>query len=421
MSIHQAIILVGGLGTRLGDLTRATPKPMLDVGGRPFVEHVIAHLARFGLTDIVLLAGYRGDAFVHAYAGRQMFGARISVLVEPEPCGTGGALKFAAGRLDPVFVMTNGDTFFEADLLPLLRPATGTSGIGGSGANIMLVRQIGDASRYGRVVLGAGGDVQAFQEKVAGGGAGGGSALINAGCYRLNRDEVLGRIGTLPCSFESHVLPALLKAGQLFGLQADGYFIDMGLPESLATARDELMEVRRRPAAFLDRDGVINIDHGYTHRIEDLVFVDGAATAIRALNAAGYYTIVVSNQAGIARGYYNETQARAFNDRMRAGLMADGARLDAVYFCPHHPLGTVERYAIDCACRKPAAGLLEHAARDWPIDAGRSFLIGDKATDIEAASRFGIPGYSHTGGNLAATVEHALAAQRLSTQARSAQ
>ena len=120
MSIKQGVVLVGGLGTRLGDLTRQTPKPMLEVGGRPFVEHVIAHLARFGLTDIVLLAGYRGEAFLETYAGREMFGARISVLVEPAPLGTGGALKFAASQLHPAFVMTNGPRSASKNVSPLV-------------------------------------------------------------------------------------------------------------------------------------------------------------------------------------------------------------------------------------------------------------------------------------------------------------
>ena len=413
MSIKQGVVLVGGLGTRLGDLTRQTPKPMIEVGGRPFVEHVIAHLARFGLTDIVLLAGYRGEAFLDAYTGREMFGARISVLVEPASLGTGGALKFVASQLHPAFVMTNGDTFFDADLGPLLRPGSGTGvGIEAAPTNAMLVRATDDASRYGRVVLGASGLVEAFQEKSAAPAPGSGPTLINAGCYRLDRDEVLSHIKVQPCSFETDVLPALLKARRLYGLQAQGYFIDMGVPDSLAAAREGLVAARRRPAAFLDRDGVINVDHGYTHRVEDLVFIEGAATAIKALNAAGYYTIVVSNQGGIARGLYSVEQAQAFNQALRERLMDAGARLDAVYFCPHHPDGVVAPYATACTCRKPASGLLEQAERDWPTDKAGSFLIGDMPSDMEAAARFGIAGYRHTSGSLLATVERALAARR---------
>jgi D,D-heptose 1,7-bisphosphate phosphatase len=402
MPIRQAVVLVGGLGTRLGALTRTTPKPMLEVGGRPFVELVIAHLSRFGLGEIVLLAGNHGGVFSEAYDGREMFGARISVVVEPEPLGTGGALLFAADRLAPTFAMANGDTFFDADLRPLLR-------LGGHpGRNAMLLRRIEKAGRYGQVVVGSDGRIMMFHEKAA---AGTQPALINAGCYVLDRGAVLAQTSTLPASFETQVLPRLLEAGTLYGIEAEGYFVDIGVPSSLETARHELARARRRPAAFLDRDGVITIDHGYTHRIEDLRFVPDAAQAIRALNVAGCYTIVVTNQAGVARGLYTEEQAQAFNKAMREQLMDQAARLDAIYYCPHHPDGSVPGYSRVCGCRKPAPGLLEQVARDWPVDTDRSFLIGNMPSDLEAARAFGIPGYLHEGGSLLLTVERALTAQ----------
>ena len=149
---------------------------------------------------------------------------------------------------------------------------------------------------------------------------------------------------------------------------------------------------RQRPAAFLDRDGVLNVDHGYTFRPEELELMPTAAAAVRCLNAAGYIVIVVTNQAGVARGYYTEDAVKAFNAHMRDVLQAQGARIDAFYYCPHHPDGSVKELAIRCACRKPAPGMLEQAAHDWPIDRTRSFLIGDKDHDVAAAQAFGIRG-----------------------------
>lgn len=147
-----------------------------------------------------------------------------------------------------------------------------------------------------------------------------------------------------------------------------------------------------RPAAFLDRDGVLNIDHGYVHRIDTLDVVDGAAEAVRLLNEAGYLVIVVTNQSGVARGLYGEDDVTRFNAELARRLAADGARIDAFYYCPHHPDGVVARYAIACDCRKPKPGLLEQAARDFAIDRAASFLIGDKDGDQEAAAAFGIRG-----------------------------
>ena len=201
----------------------------------------------------------------------------------------------------------------------------------------------------------------------------------------------------------------LVRDGALSAIEAAGYFVDIGVPDSLEGARRDLLSVRTRPAAFLDRDGVINVDRGYTHRTQDLVFIDGAAQAIKTLNDAGYYTIVVSNQAGIARGYYSEAQAQAFNGALRDRLMDAGAHIDAIYFCPHHPDGVVPAFAHACACRKPQPGLLLQAAQEWPIDLKRSFLIGDMASDIEAARAFGISGHLHDGGSLDPTVRRALA------------
>jgi D-glycero-D-manno-heptose 1,7-bisphosphate phosphatase len=148
----------------------------------------------------------------------------------------------------------------------------------------------------------------------------------------------------------------------------------------------------RRPAAFLDRDGVLNVDRGYVHRLDQLEWVDGAAQAVGLLNRAGYIVIVVTNQSGIARGFYDEAAVRQFHTHMQDGLQAQGAHIDAFYYCPHHPQGTVAEWAVRCRCRKPLPGMLEQAARDWPIDLGRSFMIGDKDDDMAAAAAFNIPG-----------------------------
>ena len=146
------------------------------------------------------------------------------------------------------------------------------------------------------------------------------------------------------------------------------------------------------PTAFLDRDGVLNVDHGYVHRIEELTWIDGAAEAVRLLNEAGFRVVVITNQSGIARGHYDEDAVARFHAHMQEFLGSRGARIDAFYVCPHHPEGTVAPYAIDCDCRKPKVGLLEQAARDRPVDRGRSFVIGDRDGDVEAAMAFGIRG-----------------------------
>lgn len=148
----------------------------------------------------------------------------------------------------------------------------------------------------------------------------------------------------------------------------------------------------RRPAAFLDRDGVLNVDHGYVSRPEQLEWVAGAPESVRLLNEAGYYVLVVTNQSGVARGYFDEAAVRSFHVHMQNALAERGAHIDAFYYCPHHPEGTIKALAVYCSCRKPGTGMLEQAEREWPIDKGASFFIGDKDHDMAAAAAFNIRG-----------------------------
>src|SRR5665213_1882975 len=162
--------------------------------------------------------------------------------------------------------------------------------------------------------------------------------------------------------------------------------------QSLDDARTESLARPKQPAAFLDRDGVLNVDRGYAHKPDDIEMVLGAATAVRLLNEAGYYVFVVTNQSGVARGFYSEAAIDQVHMHMQDILKAEGAHIDAFYYCPHHPEGSVKEFAIQCRCRKPGPGMLEQAALDWPIDLGRSFLIGDRDLDLAAAAAFQIRG-----------------------------
>lgn len=142
-----------------------------------------------------------------------------------------------------------------------------------------------------------------------------------------------------------------------------------------------------RPAVFLDRDGTINVEKEYLHRIEDWEWIPGAIEAIRLINRMGYLAIVVTNQAGIARGYYDEAAVHSLHDQVDALLASEGARIDAYYYCPHHPeFGDVRV----CECRKPGTGMLMAAQRDFDIDLENSYLIGDKALDIESAQKMDV-------------------------------
>jgi D-glycero-D-manno-heptose 1,7-bisphosphate phosphatase len=157
----------------------------------------------------------------------------------------------------------------------------------------------------------------------------------------------------------------------------------------------------RRPAVFFDRDGVLNRDIGYLHRPEDVVWLEGAREAIRLCNDAGYFVFVVTNQAGVARGYYGEDDVRALHTWMNSELAFLGAHVDAFEYCPHHPEGTAARYRRACSRRKPGPGMILDLLSAWPVDKDASFLIGNMQSDLDAAAGAGIRAYHYAGGSLA--------------------
>ncbi|WP_395646270.1 HAD-IIIA family hydrolase [Terricaulis sp.] len=397
--MRQAVILVGGRGTRLGAHAKDIPKPLMPIAGDVrFLDYLIENIARHGLSEIVLLAGHLGAQIAARYQGRSIRGATLRVVLEPAPAGTAGALRYVADDLDDVFLMTNGDSLFDANYLALAQS------LGADDIGAMALRRVPDAARFGRVEC-SGGRVTSFHEKDA---AFRGEALISAGVYVL-RKSVLERVGEPPCSIETDVFPQLATEGRLAGLESDGFFIDIGLPETLEEARVTLPAQLRRGAVFFDRDGTLTRDEGYTHKPEDLHWLPGAIAAIRRANDAGRLAIVITNQAGVARGLYSEADVHRFHAHMQAELAAHGAHIDAFYHCPHHGEGVRPGYVFaDHPDRKPNPGMLRRALLEWPIDRSRSFMLGDAEHDVAAARKAGVAGYRVGAGEILSMVERGL-------------
>ncbi len=253
--VRQCVILVGGLGTRLGVLASDVPKPLLPVAGRPFLAWLLREVSRFGITDVVLLTGHLSDVVASSITpilATVPCPLRITLSKEPFQAGTMGALFHASAHLHKHFLLLNGDSLFDCNLATALS-ATIEPGVIGR----LMLRRVSDVSGFGVVDL-EGDRISAFRDRPAPEET---SGLINAGVYVFDHRllDTLKPVGFL----EQSLLPALAANGRLSGILGEGWFIDIGLPSQLARAQVEVQQRLLRPALFLDRDGVLNIDHGW--------------------------------------------------------------------------------------------------------------------------------------------------------------
>jgi D,D-heptose 1,7-bisphosphate phosphatase len=391
--IRQCVILLGGLGTRLGDLTLAMPKPLLEVAGRPFVDILVGEAIRRGFTNILLLAGHAAPVVYSYVAGRRATlpqGVTLEVVVESEPLGTGGAVRNALAQLDDRFLLMNGDTWFDFNWLDLvLAPAEGAAIAG---------RAVPLADRYEHLAIDPGGRVTAIVPR----GQHAREGIINGGLYVLDKADIAAAQDKF--SIEADLLPRLVAEGRLTARVHSGFFIDIGVPDSLAEARSTIADQLRRPALFLDRDGVLNHDDHYVGTPERLRWMKGAVETVRAANDAGVYVFVVTNQAGVAKGHYAEADVLALHRWMAGELRSCGAHVDDWRYCPYHAEATVATYRQAHPWRKPEPGMLLDLMDHWPVDHRRSLMVGDQPSDMAAAAAAGVAALRFEGGNLAAAV-----------------
>ena len=406
VALRQCVILVGGMGTRLGTLTATTPKPVLPVGDRPFLAWLLRELSRYGFEETLLLTGHLSDTLRASVEGLAVGLPRPMKIVfseEPIRAGTGGALFHARNLLDQRFLLCNGDSLLDCNIASLLANARAD---GPEVIGRILLRRLPDVSRYG-VVTTEGDFVTGFHERPTEPGVAQ-PGDINGGVYVFRR-ELLAFV-TEACSLERDVMPVLAEQGLLRAQRGEGYFIDIGVPEDLDRAQTELPRLLHRRALFLDRDGVINVDHGYVGTRERFTFTRTARAAIAAATDAGWHVFIVTNQSGVARGFYDEAAVHALHVWLRDQALMAGGTIDDIRYCPFHPEGTVAEYACTHEWRKPEPGMLLDLIRAWELDPARCLLVGDQPSDLAAATAAGVPSVLFDGGDLAALVAPRLAA-----------
>ena len=393
----QAAILSGGKGTRLSEVSGGLPKPLVEVNGRALLGRQLDLLKASGCTEALVLAGHGADA-VAAYVGDgSEWGMRVICIAEEAALGTAGAVRAVIERLEPQFLVLYADTLLDVDLRRFQaahRP----------GAAATLFLHPNDHPHDSDLVeLGTDGRVKAFHPYPHPEGA----ELpnqVNAALYVLDRDALAGLDGLRERpDFGKHVFPRMLEQGmEIFGYVSPEYIKDAGTPKRLAKVSRDLASGRvaarslrdPQPAVFIDRDGVLNVEKNRISRPEDLVLIPGAAAGVARLNDSDYRTAIVTNQPVVARGDCTPDDLLRIHARLDTLLGHDGAYVDALYACPHHPdrgfPGEVAELKIVCDCRKPAPGLVRQATADLNVDLSRSWMIGDSTVDMELARTVGL-------------------------------
>ncbi|HQV59845.1 MAG TPA: HAD-IIIA family hydrolase [Chitinophagaceae bacterium] len=380
--IKEAIILAGGLGTRLRESVPDLPKCMAPVAGRPFLFHVINYLRSQGVEKFIFSLGYKHE-LIEDYLSTQFSTLSYQCVIEEEPLGTGGAILLACTKAtEKNIVVTNGDTLFKIDL----HKATMFHNHNNAECTLLL-KPMNRFDRYGVVELDEEQLVNSFKEKQFYE-----TGNINGGVYLLNKDKFLDEEFPAKFSFEKHYLEKFYPVRRIYGLIQDAYFIDIGIPEDYNRAQSELSRppldlstIDKSWTLFIDRDGVINHEkkEDYILNWEEFRFYEGVEKAFQKLAGKFGKIIIVSNQRGVGKQLMTEHDLRTIHQNMQNAIEAAGGRIDKIYYCT-----STDNKHPD---RKPNPGMAFHAKNYFDsVDLSRSVIIGNKPSDMLFGKNAGI-------------------------------
>ncbi len=396
MSMKQLVILAGGQGSRMGAHLGGLPKVMAPFGGKPLLQHQLELGARHGFTDAVLLVGHGADVIEAHFGDGASLGLRLRCLRDVRPLGTAGALLHALPQLAERFAVLYGDTLLDVDLARLW-----TWHQAADAALTLFLHPNDHPHDSDLVEVDEADQVVAFHPHPHPAGTPLPN-LANAALYVVER-RALEALSPRKADLARDVFPELLARGtRLMGYRSPEYIKDMGTPERHARVTADFESGRParsslgapRPGVLLDRDGTLNRHVGHLKRAEDLELLDGVGAAVRRLNQAGLRTALVTNQPVVARGECSDAELRRIHARLESLLGQQGAYLDRLYVCPHHPdagfPGERPELKGPCACRKPGVALVERAARELHLDLRESWLVGDTTGDVRTAHAAGL-------------------------------
>ncbi len=399
----KTIIMAGGKGTRISSVASDIPKPMIKIDGVPVLEREIECLRSQGFDDLIITVSHLGQIIIDYFGdGSKIspstgkpFGVKIEYYFEELPLGNAGALFKIKDKLTEDFLLLNADAVFDIDFNRFVNYHREKGGL-----VTLFTHPNSHPYDSGLIIADKNGAVESWLTK---------EDVrpeyyrnrVNAGLHVVS-PRVLGQeINTPKIDLDRQLLKPLAGTGKMFCYDSPEYVKDMGVPDRYeAVCKDFRCGIvgaknliNKQKAVFLDRDGTINKYVGFLKNIDDFELIDGAADAIKRINESGYLAIVVTNQPVIARGEVTYEQLEQIHNKMETLLGLNGAYLDAIYFCPHHPHkgyeGEIPELKFDCDCRKPKPGMLLQAAKDYNIDLSQSVMIGDGENDILAGKAAG--------------------------------
>lgn len=403
----KTILMAGGRGTRIAELFPNIPKPLIPVDGMPILEREIRSLASQGFKDLILTVGYLADKIIDYFGDGSKLGVRIDYFVEETPLGNAGALFRLNDKIgyEP-FLLLNADAAFDVDFNRMVEYHKQHGGL-----VTLFTHPNSHPYDSGLIIADKDGNVSKWLSKEDERPVWY-SNRVNAGLHVIDPKVLELSLENLEIDAETgfpkgkvdldrQILKPLCGTGKMFCYDSPEYVKDMGTPERFhqveADYRNGVVQAKnlhnKQKAVFLDRDGTINKYVGFLRNIDDFELIEGVSEAIKQINQSGYLAIVVTNQPVIARGEVTWDELHEIHKKMETLLGKEGAYIDGMYICPHHPdkgfEGERPEYKFDCDCRKPKPGLLLQAAKDFNIDLSQSYMIGDSERDVEAGKAAG--------------------------------
>lgn len=391
----KVVIMAGGKGTRITSVASDIPKPMILIDGKPVLEHEIECLRKQGFTDIILTVSHLGSVIMDYFQDGSKFGVHIEYYFEKEPLGNAGALFKIKEKLTEDFLLLNADAMFDVDfnrfvdfhkrhnaLVTLFTHPNShpyDSGLIISNEHNQVEKWLAKE------------DERPMYYK----------NRVNAGLHVISPEVLNQVINTQKIDLDRQLLKPLAGTKKMYCYDSPEYVKDMGTPERYYAVCEDFKAGRvqsknlsnKQKAIFLDRDGTINKYVGFLREVEQFELLPNTSEAIKKINNSGYLAIVVTNQPVVARGEVTFEQLDKIHNKMETLLGKDGAYLDGIYFCPHHPHkgfeGEIPELKVECECRKPKPGMLLQSAKDFNIDLSKSWMIGDSDNDILAGENAG--------------------------------